>query len=165
MNKMIMIIIVFGGYTLFSLLLISCEKMNKIVSNSTYYENNEMNGKILPPEYRKAIYEYGFNKGKPYQLKVDDYDIIKELLKAAIIEYNSNNKELLPGVDIKKYMDMAAYLTMINDIGDKIVFVICCGVGEDLIKDSNLDKIDDHNFQALLNITKREYSEFKVKWY
>jgi hypothetical protein len=33
---------------------------------------------------------------------------------------------------------MAAYLTMINDIGDKIVFVICWGVGEDLIKDSNL---------------------------
>jgi hypothetical protein len=156
---------------LFLILLTSCVNSGKITDvDNYYYGNNEgIDFVILQYEPNNQFYQNLFKNGVPADLTEIDIENINKILQEAINNYNNSEKTWKNDIDLSKYNRQ--YVAIVNENGEKEVFVNCFR-SEDIRKKEHWKNglifvVDGGNkfFNIKINLTKLSYYELKVNGY
>jgi len=153
------------------ILLISCANSGKITDvDNYYYGNNEgIDYVILHYEPNTQFHPKLFKNGAPADLTEIDIENINKILQEAIDNYNNSEKTWKNDIDLSKYNRQ--YVAILNENGEKEVFVNCFR-SEDMKKNGFWKNklifvVDGGNkfFNIKINLTKLFYYDLQVNGY
>ena len=152
------------------LIIVSCVHNNRqIIDNEYYYNGVEGIDYVILP-YDPITDKWSvlaFREGTPAGITTIDLENINELLQSAVEKYNNELKKAWEkNIELSKYNRQ--YIAIINENGEKEVFVNCFRAGvRDYWKNHFVYVSDGGNayFQVGINLTTLKIYRFSVNGY
>ncbi|MHC1705014.1 MAG: hypothetical protein AB9846_13980 [Tenuifilaceae bacterium] len=165
---------------LFPIFLIDCGQKRAEIRNNTIETNSiQFDNSIIAVFPYDSSENWLFKDCKPAELTNEDFLVIEKLLKKCIDEYNpSKEKEFIelnsvnPNLNLEKknfIIDLTRYkrqyIAMVNNIGEKVVWINCfCNTLGNNWKEKLIFVKDGRNcyFNLKINLTREQFYELTV---